>query len=123
MRRPFIILSILAISFLTFGHSFSQCHSGVQDLSLPVGDAPPMSRIHWARGFNPSYMQQHAQTASSASPDMTYHGGKILTTAVIQSIFWGTSWGNKAGDKITGMDKWYGGFSNSYYAATSDEYT
>lgn len=35
----------------------------------------------------------------------------------------GTSWGTKAGDKITGMDKWYTGFSNSYYAATSDEYT
>jgi hypothetical protein len=54
---------------------------------------------------------------------MTYHGGKIMTTAVAQSIFWGTSWGSYSGDKITGMDSWYQGFGDSNYAKTSDEYT
>jgi hypothetical protein len=57
------------------------------------------------------------------SPNMTYHGGKIMPTAVTKAIFWGTSWATYSGDKITGIDAWYTGFSNSNYAKTSDEYT
>jgi hypothetical protein len=56
---------------------------------------------------------------------MTYHGGKIMPTADSQTIFWGPSWANSTfvGDKITGLDSWYTGFSNSNYSKTSDEYT
>jgi hypothetical protein len=54
---------------------------------------------------------------------MTYHGGKILPTAVTQNIFWGTSWAGYTGDKITGLDAWFTGFNGSNYAKTSDEYT
>jgi hypothetical protein len=56
---------------------------------------------------------------------MTYHGGKIMTTAVSDAIYWGPSWSNSTfvGDKITGLDSWYIGFSSSNYAGTSDEYT
>jgi hypothetical protein len=56
---------------------------------------------------------------------MTYHGGKIMTTAVTDAIYWGPSWSNSTfvGDKITGLDSWYIGFSSSNYAKTSDEYT
>ena len=54
---------------------------------------------------------------------MTYHGGVIMPTSNTEAIFWGTSWANYSGDKITGMDTWYTGFSNSNYAKTSDEYT
>jgi hypothetical protein len=56
---------------------------------------------------------------------MTYHGGKIMTTAVSDAIYWGPSWSNSTfvGDKITGLDSWYIGFSSSNYAKTSDEYT
>ena len=59
------------------------------------------------------------------SPVMTYHGGKIMPTAVTKAIFWGSSWPNatSAGDKIAGLDSWYTGFSGSNYAKTSDEYT
>ena len=56
---------------------------------------------------------------------MTYHGGKIMPTANVNAIFWGTSW-NPATDtglKISGTDSWYQGFGNSNYAKTSDEYT
>lgn len=123
MRKPLVVLAILSIVLTGSGRAFSQSHSGVEDLSQPVPNAPPMLGIHWARGFNPSYLQQHAKSKGTSSPDMTYHGGPILTTAVIQSIFWGTSWGTSPGDKITGMDTWYTGFSGSYYADTSDEYT
>jgi hypothetical protein len=125
MKKQVMIPAILLVALTVSGRAFSQSHSGVEDLSRPAGDAPPMLGIHWARGFNPSYLQQHAQagTLAASSADMTYHGGKILTTAVTQNIFWGTSWGNKAGDKITGLDSWYVGFENSPYAETSDEYT
>jgi hypothetical protein len=63
------------------------------------------------------------QPLRRGSPNMTYHGGKIMPTAVTKAIFWGTSWGTYSGDKITGIDAWYTGFSNSNYAKTSDEYT
>jgi hypothetical protein len=54
---------------------------------------------------------------------MTYHGGVIMTSTVSEAIFWGTSWASYSGDKETGLDSWYSGFSNSNYAKTSDEYT
>src|SRR2546425_536037 len=56
---------------------------------------------------------------------MSYHGGKVLTSTVTESIFWGPSWANSsfAGDKITGLDSWYAGFGGSHYAVTNTEYT
>ena len=94
-----------------------------EDLNLKSG--PPMLGIHWARGFEPNArVSRDAGTASgNTSPNMTYHGGKIMPTAVTQTIFWGTSWGSYSGDKISGMDLWYDGFNLSNYAKTSDEYT
>jgi len=58
------------------------------------------------------------------TPNMTYHGGKIMPTAVTKAIFWGPSWANAsfAGDKISGLDSWYSGHSGSNYAKASDEY-
>ena len=75
---------------------------------------PPLLGIHWSRNFGP---------ARASSGNMTYHGGKIMPTAVMTAIFWGTSWGSYSGDKITGIDDWYTGHSDSNYAKTVDEYT
>jgi len=60
-----------------------------------------------------------------SSPNMTYHCGAIMPTATIKAIFWGTSWNTASavGDKVTGVDAFYSGFSGSNYAKTSDEYT
>jgi hypothetical protein len=90
----------------------------VQDLTLERG-GPPMLGIHWAR----EHAASHARPTKS--PVMTYHGGKIMTTAVTQAIFWGPSWTNATfvGDKITGLESWYAGHGDSNYAKTSDEYT
>ncbi|HVZ45278.1 MAG TPA: hypothetical protein VHA82_15820 [Ramlibacter sp.] len=59
------------------------------------------------------------------SPNMTYHGGKIMTTVVSKAIFWGPKWADPAfaKDKITGLDNWYTYHSGSNYAAASNEYT
>jgi hypothetical protein len=54
---------------------------------------------------------------------MTYHGGVIMPTANVYSIFWGTSWGTYSGDKMTGIDSFNAGFGSSNYAKTSDEYS
>ncbi len=71
------------------------------------------------------YAQEALTGAARRSPNMTYHGGKIMTTAVTKAIFWGPKWSSSTfvGDKITGLDSWHTGFSNSNYAKTSDEYT
>ena len=80
---------------------------------------PAKLGVHWAKGF------LHAAGARR-SPDMTWHNGSIITSSTnVQTIFWGTSWSKSSfvGDKISGLDTWYIGFSNSNYAKTSDEYT
>jgi len=91
----------------------------VEDLNLDRG-GPPMLGIHWSR----EHAASHAARPGS-NPNMTYHGGKIMPTANMQVIFWGPSWANSAfaGDKISGLDSWYDGHSNSNYAKASDEYT
>lgn len=88
-------------------------------------DGPPKLGLHWSRDFDPNpRASNEAKTAGrNRSPNMTFHGGKIMTTAVTEAIFWGTSWSNYSGDKIVGMDKWYQGFNTSKAAATSDEYS
>ena len=128
-------LRLLPFLLCTTGIAFAQATNAtqapdtksVQDFNVQT--EPPMLGIHWARGFEPNARVQEdaKQDAKAArpkrSPNMTYHGGKILPTAITGAIFWGTSWGSYTGDKITGMDSWYEGFNKSNYAGTSDEYT
>jgi hypothetical protein len=84
-----------------------------------------MLGIHWARGFNPFARVNEARRLLRRNVNMTYHGGPIMTSVSAQAIFWGPSWSNSSfvGDKISGLDAWHVGFSNSNYAKTSDEYT
>ena len=84
---------------------------------------PPMLGIHWAHDVNPNARVNEANRQRTRTPDMTYHGGKVMPTAVTEAIFWGATWASYSGDKITGMDQWYTGFNGSNYAKTSDEYT
>jgi hypothetical protein len=119
---------MLSIALAVSGQAFSQEASQVEDLSKPSNNAPPMLGIHWARGADPFFRLREAHNGSGkprrgTSPNMTYHGGVIMPTAVTQNIFWGTSWGSYLGDEISGLDTWYAGFNGSNYAKTSDEYT
>jgi hypothetical protein len=81
----------------------------------PNKSEPPILGPHRARGV--------PKPATTNSNDLLYHGGPILPTASVQAIFWGSSWGTNPGDKITGLDAWYGGEGSTPYAATVDEYT
>jgi len=113
------LLTIVCLPVFAFGQAVEPTESAPQDLSDKGG--PPMLGIHWARGFEHASRAREAN--SRTNPDMTYHGGPILPDVFTKSIFWGKSWGTYKGDKITGMDSWYGGFGGSDYAKTSDEYT
>ena len=96
------------------GFQPSRHDPSVEDLNENANE-PPMLGVHWARGLAPA----------RRSANMTYHGGKVMTTAISKAIFWGPSWTNATfvADKITGLDTWYTGHSNSNYAKTVDEYT
>ena len=128
-----LLLAVTALPVFAFGQAQSTIQKtpepgpvpGQTEVLTDVG-GPPMLGIHWARGFEPLARAHEAPTPEARarrSPNMTYHGGKIMPTATTEAIFWGTSWGTYTGDKITGMDSWYLGFEKSNYAAASDEYT
>ena len=124
MKRNFLILIALTIALFASGPAWSQNTSKVEDLSKPSAAEPPMMGIRWAKGFNPNFLASRIRAGKARkSPNMTWHGGGIMTTAITENIFWGPSWATSSGDEIAGLDEWYVGFSNSHYAATSDEYT
>jgi hypothetical protein len=86
--------------------------------------APVQMGEHWTRDEQPNHDGHTAGGGNRPppSPLMTNHGGKVMTTFAAQAIFWGTSWNAYSGDKMTGIDSFYGGFSGSNYAKTSVEY-
>jgi hypothetical protein len=126
MKKILLVATICAATHV-FGQNPNSEKSEVQNLSPINPGAPPMLGVHWARDFNPnSRVHEDEKTLGAGhghNANMTYHGGKIMTTAVSKSIFWGSSWSTYVGDKITGLDSWYTGHSGSNYAKTVDEYT
>jgi hypothetical protein len=77
----------------------------------------PPAVVHWARG------EAHGSRGGGGSPDMTWHGGGVLSSIAVQAIFWGTSWQTSSFiDKISGLDSWYSGVKGSLYARTNGEY-
>ena len=94
-------------------------------VSAAAADPPPAPNV--VAGAARGLVTPHDASRGGAkrSPNMTYHGGPIMPTAISKAIFWGPSWTNAAfvGDKISGLDTFYTGFSGSNYSATSDEYS
>lgn len=84
------------------------------------GPDPQMAPLD-AQGVVHARGGAHVAPASS-NPNLAWHGGQILTSSVVQSIFWGGSWGSP-GDKISGLDKFYAGVGGSTYMNTNTEYT
>src|SRR5579883_235911 len=82
---------------------------------------PPMAGIHWAKGQAPNSVG-----GATNSPLLTNHGGNIMQNVTpVQAIFWGRNWSSATftGDKMSGIDSFYGGIGNSTYAHTADEYS
>lgn len=99
------------------GGSTSPETSRVEDLTIV--NSPDIKGHFWTREVHSARIG----SLNPGSPTMTHHGGKIMPTAVTKAIFWGPSWGSYVGDKITGLDLWYAGYSNSNYSGTVTEYT
>ena len=76
----------------------------------------PKVHVHLARG--------QARPGSGGVQLLQYHGGAIMTSTVVQAIYWGPSWGNSSfrGDKITGLTSFFGGVGNTSYMKTNTEY-
>src|SRR5712671_725398 len=110
MKRTIATLAATCLAFATF--AFSQ--EAQKTEKREAHDAGP-AHVH------PAQDAKAARPHSSAN--MTWHNGAIMTDAHAEAIFWGTSWPNYTGDKISGIDDWYTGFGGSTYAVTSDEYT
>ncbi len=66
----FVLVSLAAIVSLTAQDVTNQNHH----------QGPPILGPHWAKGVHPA--------RSGGSPDMTFHGGTVLTTTTAQTIFW-----------------------------------
>lgn len=98
---------------------------------LSLHNEPPMLGLHWSREVHGARLDRQTEMANAqvnragTSPNMAYHGGKIMPTVVAKAIFWGASWANATyvGDKIAGMDSFYVGHNGSNYAKTVNEYT
>jgi hypothetical protein len=75
------------------------------------------------KGGEPAHVQlkREASRHHGGSALMTFHNGTVLTTNNTYAIFWG-DWTNP-GDKITGLDSFFGGFGGSSIAYASTEYT
>jgi hypothetical protein len=123
MIRKLFLVALLSNAFAGLALAAGPDTTHPNDRNVEDLNGRPEPTIHgvqWAHDF-------HAARPSSggSSPLMTFHGGKIMTTAVTKVIFWGPSWNDPAfaSDKITGLDSWYVGHSNSNYAKTSDEWT
>jgi len=71
------LISQAVLSLAVAADSTHPFDRNVEDLN--TSKEPPMLGVHWARGAQPG-------RATSGSPLMTYHGGKIMPTAVTQVI-------------------------------------
>jgi hypothetical protein len=124
LNKTLIALALLSVAAVARAEDVDKMRAQrgpVEDLSTT--HEPPILGPHYTR-------EEHGQREARLltlrrSPNMTYHGGKIMPTVVSQAIFWGPSWTNAtfAADKISGLDQWYTYHSGSNYAAASDEYT
>jgi hypothetical protein len=94
--------------------------------STITGGTVASARPELVAGAAHGMIKPHGAAKASGgtrTPNMTYHGGAVMTQAVTQAIFWGTSWGSDTSDKITGIDSLYRGLGGSNYARTNTEYT
>jgi hypothetical protein len=105
MRRAAFLLAAVAVFLATAA-------AAPADRSIVAGE---MSGVVPAKG---------AGKARASSPLLLYHGGTVMTSTAVTSIFWGQSWANSSfsGDKLSGLDSFYAGSSRSSYLGTNTEY-
>src|SRR5689334_3685004 len=68
-------------------------------------------------------MNDAGHSSGGGSSLLSYHNGRVLRTNKTMAIFWGNAWNDSAfaGDKISGLDTFFGGWSGSQIAKASTE--
>lgn len=98
-------------------------------ITSPVSTTNPSQRPSFLPSNLPT--KQHSWYPSrspvpepTATIDVLYHGGLIMNTTVIKSIFWGPTWkaASYVGDQISGMSTFYIGYANSDYSREIRQY-
>jgi hypothetical protein len=116
MRPRWYVATLLLVAACTESAPTPTGPANGPSLNLGQGVGGPEPHVFLPRG-------QARLLAAGSSPLMTYHGGDIIQTSKTMAIFWGPAWSTSAGDKITGMDAFFGGYSGTVYNQTVTEYT
>jgi hypothetical protein len=85
---------------------------------------PPSIAAGPAFGFVPSHNANQAGKGQKRSQLLSWHGGPVMHSTTVASVFWGASWSNSTftGDKISGLDYFYLHVGGTGYAHTNSEY-
>ena len=85
---------------------------------------PPSVAAGPAFGFVPSHNANQAAKGQKRSQLLSWHGGPVMHSTTVASVFWGTSWSNSTftGDKVSGLDYFYSHVGGTGYAHTNSEY-
>jgi hypothetical protein len=121
MKRRIVLACFMCSLFAFSTLSFAQ-DDDLRGRPEPRGTEPPIGGVQWAKDAARNNAPPFA--GGGKSPNLTNHGGPVLGgTVQITPIFWGTSWSTPAGNaKITELNLFYNGLTNSSYAATNTEY-
>jgi hypothetical protein len=100
------------------GYEPGAAEEALSDDNALNGKPEPNAHVHYQRG-------QNGHTGGGGgSALMSLHGGDVMPTNNTYAIWWGSQWSsaNFAGDKITGMERFFRGMNGSNYAGTGSEY-
>jgi hypothetical protein len=112
-RNALVVLVLSAMLVVGLAATAAQAQGG-----SPVVKSAEAFGIVWTHGNAGGHANPHQ------SPNLIYHGGPVQTSGTtVLPIFWGTSWGTSAGDKITGLNSFYSNVGRSAYVDTNTEYT
>jgi hypothetical protein len=85
--------------------------------------APETQRVTIdARGIVHPHGGARPGGGGSGNPNLVWHNGAIMTSTVVEAIYWGSSW-TTSDPKIAGLDRFYNGIGGSSYMKTNIEYT
>ena len=116
MNTRTFLASFFGVALIVSGCAAPDDASSETQAALNGANEPPGAHVFHAKG---------GKHGGGGSPLMTWHGGPVLHTNSTMAIFWGSEWSSTSfqGDKVTGLDTFFGGLDRSSFAATSSEYT
>jgi hypothetical protein len=116
MNTRTFLAGILGIAMMAGGCVPPDDASLETQAELNGANEPPGAHVMHAQG---------SAKKGGGSPLMTNHGGIVLHTNKTMAIFWGSEWSAASfqGDKVTGLDTFFGGLNKSTFAGTSSEYS